>query len=132
LEKIKTIGDSFMATAGLLTPATNPALNCARCGLAMIAAAQALPPHWQIRVGVHVGPVIAGVVGRRKYQYDIWGDTVNTAARMEQAALPGSICVTADTWQRLAAHCEGSGQGKIHIKGKGELDLYRIERLRVK
>lgn len=131
LEKIKTIGDSFMATGGLLTPAPNPALNCVRCGLAMIAMARALSPHWQVRVGLHVGPVIAGVVGRRKYQYDIWGDTVNTAARMEQAALPGSICVTADTWQQLAAHCEGSGQGNIHIKGKGELDLYRIERLRV-
>lgn len=130
LEKIKTIGDSFMATAGLLTPATNPALNCVRCGLAMIAAAQTLPPHWQVRVGVHVGPVIAGVVGRRKYQYDVWGDTVNTAARMEQAALPGSICVTADTWQPLAADCDGAWQGNLHIKGKGALDLYRVERLR--
>jgi class 3 adenylate cyclase len=130
LEKIKTIGDSFMATAGLLTPATNPALNCIRCGLAMIARAQALPPHWQLRVGVHVGPVIAGVVGRRKYQYDVWGDTVNTAARMEQAASPGAICVTAETWQQLASECEGVCVGQTHIKGKGELDLFHIERLR--
>jgi len=130
LEKIKTIGDSFMATAGLLTPAANPALNCVRCGLAMIATAQTLPPRWQVRVGIHVGPVIAGVVGHRKYQYDVWGDTVNTAARMEQAALPGAICVTADTWQQLAADCVGAWQSKSHIKGKGELDLYRVERLR--
>jgi class 3 adenylate cyclase/CheY-like chemotaxis protein len=132
LEKIKTIGDSFMATAGLLTPLENSALNCVRCGLAMIAKARELPPHWQIRVGVHVGPVIAGVVGRRKYQYDVWGDTVNTAARMEHAATPGSICVTAETWQQVAAHCEGSSEGHASIKGKGELDLYRIERLRTK
>ena len=130
LEKIKTIGDTFMATAGLLTPLTNSALNCVRCGLAMIAKARELPPHWQIRVGVHVGPVIAGVVGRRKYQYDVWGDTVNTAARMEHAATPGSICVTAETWPQLAAHCEGSSEGHASIKGKGELDLYFIERLR--
>lgn len=130
LEKIKTIGDSFMATAGLLTPAANPALSCVRCGLAMIAAAQALPPHWQVRVGVHVGPVIAGVVGRRKYQYDVWGDTVNTAARMESAAWPGSVCVAADTWELLQPQCEGAHQGRADIKGKGELDLYRIERLR--
>jgi adenylate cyclase len=130
LEKIKTIGDSFMATAGLLAPLTNSALNCVRCGLAMIAKARELPPHWQIRVGVHVGPVIAGVVGRRKYQYDVWGDTVNTAARMEHAATPGSICVTAETWQQVSAHCEGSSEGHASIKGKGELDLYRIERLR--
>jgi adenylate cyclase len=98
----------------------------------MIAAAQTLPPHWQVRVGVHVGPVIAGVVGRRKYQYDVWGDTVNTAARMEQAATPGAICVTADTWQRLAADCEGAWQGRSHIKGKGALDLYRVQRLRTR
>jgi class 3 adenylate cyclase len=126
LEKIKTIGDSFMATAGLLAPATNPALDCVRCGLAMIAKAKELPPHWQVRVGIHAGPVMAGVVGRRKYQYDIWGDTVNTAARMEQAALPESICVTAETWQLLSSHCRGVRQGNAEIKGKGTLELYRI------
>jgi class 3 adenylate cyclase len=132
LEKIKTIGDSFMATAGLLAPATNPVLDCIRCGLAMIAQAKELPPYWKVRVGVHAGPVMAGVVGRRKYQYDIWGDTVNTAARMEQAALPGSICVTVDTWQLLAAHCQGVRQGNVEIKGKGALDLYRIDQLKDK
>ena len=130
LEKIKTIGDSFMATAGLLKAAENPALNSVRCGLAMAAAAQALPPHWQIRVGMHVGPVIAGIVGRRKYQYDIWGDTVNTAARMMQAATAGTLFVTAETWSRLSAHCEGSSQGRADIKGKGELVLYHVERMR--
>lgn len=131
MEKIKTIGDSFMATAGLLAPSTNPALDCVRCGLAMIARAKELPPHWQVRVGVHAGPVMAGVVGRRKYQYDIWGDTVNTAARMEHAALPGSICVTADTWRLLAAHCHGVRHGNVDIKGKGALDLYRIDQLKL-
>jgi adenylate cyclase len=130
LEKIKTIGDSFMATSGLLAPAANPALDCVRCGLAMIAKAKQLPPHWKVRVGVHAGPVMAGVVGRRKYQYDVWGDTVNTAARMEQAAPPGSICVTADTWQLVAAHCHGIRQGNVEIKGKGTLDLYCIDRLK--
>jgi class 3 adenylate cyclase/CheY-like chemotaxis protein len=130
LEKIKTIGDSFMATAGVLAPVANPALNCVRCGLAMIAAARTLPPHWQVRVGVHVGPLIAGVVGRHKYQYDVWGDTVNTASRMEQAAAPGSICVTADTWRQLDDHCHGVRQGRMQIKGKGLMDLYRVEGLR--
>lgn len=130
LEKIKTIGDAFMATAGLLTAVADPALQGARCGLAMIERARALPPHWQIRVGLHVGPVIAGIVGHRKYQYDVWGDTVNTASRLEAAATPGAICVTAETWQRLAAHCEGSPQGQTDLKGKGGLELYRIDRLR--
>lgn len=130
LEKIKTIGDSFMATAGLLTPAENPAMNCVRCGLAMIAAARELPPNWQVRVGVHPGPVIAGVVGHRKYQYDVWGDTVNIASRMESAAQPGTICVTAETWAQLAPDCHGSPQGRTEIRGKGELELYCIAGLR--
>ncbi len=130
LEKIKTIGDSFMATAGLLAPLENPALHCARCGLEMIATARALPPHWEVRVGVQVGPVIAGVVGRRKYQYDVWGDTVNTAARMEQAATPGSVCVNGETWKLLAPRATGQSQGVLKVKGKGDLELFRVESIR--
>src|SRR5438477_2675694 len=102
LEKIKTIGDAFMATAGLMTRLDNPALNCVRCGLDMVAAAQKLPANWQVRVGVHVGPVIAGVVGLRKYQYDVWGDAVNTASRLEQAAAARSVSVNKNTWNVLA------------------------------
>ncbi|KAB2659680.1 MAG: adenylate/guanylate cyclase domain-containing response regulator, partial [Verrucomicrobia bacterium] len=131
LEKIKTIGDSFMAAAGLAGPVANPALQCVACGLAMIAKARELAPHWELRVGVQVGPVIAGVVGRRKYQYDVWGDAVNTAARLENAASAGSVCVTTSAWRQVADHCEGTHQGSAQIKGKGELDLYRIDRLRV-
>ena len=126
LEKIKTIGDSFMGTVGLGEPVPNPALNCIRCGQEMIAAARRLPPYWEVRVGVHAGPVIAGVVGRRKYQYDVWGDTVNLAARMEACAEPGSLCVTASTWRRVADHCQGRPLGCLEIKGKGALDLFRI------
>ncbi len=126
LEKIKTIGDAFMATAGLLAPLENPALNSVRCGLDMIAAAKSLPPHWQVRLGVHVGPVIAGVVGRKKYQYDVWGDTVNTAARMEQAATAGSVCVNAETWKQVKDSCHGESQGLLQIKGKGEMEIFRI------
>jgi len=92
----------------------------------MTAAACELPPHWQVRVGVHLGPVIAGVVGRRKYQFDVWGDTVNTAARMEQASAPGAVSVNADTWTLLAADCRGESQGVISIKGKGEQEIFRV------
>jgi len=127
MEKIKTIGDSFMATVGLRAAVPNAALNCVQCGWEMIAGAQRLPPYWQVRVGVHVGPVIAGVVGRRKYQYDVWGDTVNLAARMEKAAEPGSVCVTAQTWQLLKGHCQSRPMGRIEIKGKGPLDLHRVD-----
>lgn len=126
LEKIKTIGDAFMATAGLLAPLENPALNAVRCGLDMVTAARDLPPHWEVRVGVHVGPVIAGVVGRKKYQYDVWGDTVNTAARMEEAATAGSVCVNAETWEALRACCRGQSHGRIPVKGKGEMEIFTI------
>jgi adenylate cyclase len=130
LEKIKTIGDSFMATAGLLAPLENPALACVRCGRAMLEAAPAQPPGWHVRVGVHAGPVIAGVVGRRKYQYDVWGDTVNLAARLEHAASPGVLCVTAETWRVLEPHCLGASLGALSVKGKGDLELFRVDALR--
>jgi class 3 adenylate cyclase len=130
LEKIKTIGDAFMATAGLLTPLENPALHCVRCGLKMVALAQTLPARWQVRVGVHVGPVVAGVVGRRKYQYDIWGDAVNTAARMQGAASPGSLCVNKETWNLVAERCSGRSLGHINVKGKGEQELFLVDAFR--
>jgi len=126
LEKIKTIGDSFMATAGLVTPLDNPALNCVSCGLDMVAAARKLSANRQVRVGVQVGPVIAGVVGHRKYQYDVWGDAVNTASRMEQAAPPGSVCVNKDTWNLVAERCSGRSLGRIELKGKGEQELFVV------
>jgi len=111
----------------LRSPLANPGLSCVQCGLKMIAAARRLPPYWEVRVGVHVGPVIAGIVGHRKYQYDIWGDTVNLAARMEEAAEPGSVCVTADTWRLLEGHCNGRPRGPLEVRGKGPLDLFQIE-----
>src|SRR5437773_3282151 len=126
LEKIKTIGDSFMATAGLVTPLDNPALNCVRCGLDMVVAARELPAQWQVRVGVHVGPVIAGVGGHRKYQYDVWGDAVNTASRMEQAGTAGSVCVNKDTWNLIAERCSGRSLGRIELKGKGKQELFVV------
>jgi adenylate cyclase len=129
LEKIKTIGDAFMATAGLLIPLENPALNCASCGLDMVAVARKLRPRWQVRVGIHVGPVIAGVVGHRKYQYDIWGDAVNTASRMQAAANAGSVCVNKETWNLIAKHCRGRPLGRINVKGKGKQELFLVDAL---
>jgi hypothetical protein len=128
LEKIKTIGDAFMATAGLSDPVENPSLNCVRCALDMIAAAESQPPYWKLRVGVHVGPVIAGIVGNKKYQFDVWGDTVNTAARMEQLGAPGVLTVSTDTWNCVNQSYSGSSQGMIKVKGKGEMEIFRIEK----
>ncbi len=126
MEKIKTIGDAYLCAAGLLSKSPNPTLDCVQCGLDMIRAAEALPIGWQLRVGIHTGPVVAGVVGKQKYQYDIWGDTVNAAARMETSARPGTVCVNAETWKHVEAHCQGTSLGFHDIKGKGQHELFAI------
>ena len=88
-----------------------------------------LPPNWHVRVGIHVGTVVAGIVGRRKYQYDVWGDAVNTAARMQSAPVAGSVRVSRDTWNLLAPHCSGQSVGRVEIKGKGEQELFVVNDL---
>lgn len=130
LEKIKTIGDAFMAAGGLIDPLENPSLNCVRAALEMTRAAEALPCKWTMHVGIHIGPVVAGVVGRSKYMYDIWGDTVNTAARVAGVDGSGRIHVSADVWSRVSAHVLGASSGLHPLKGKGDLELFHVESLR--
>ena len=125
LEKIKTIGDAFMAAAGLGS-GMDPAVASVRAGLEMLEAIARVPPHWQVRIGIHCGPVFAGVVGRRKYQYDIWGDTVNTAARIEQAAVPGAVCVSRPTWLRVAHAFTGKSLGVVPLKGKEPMEIFQV------
>ncbi|MCL4819753.1 MAG: response regulator [Vicinamibacteria bacterium] len=124
--KIKTIGDSFMSTAGLIVPLDNPVENAVSCGLEMIAGAKALPAAFDVRVGIHVGPVMAGVVGRRQYLFDIWGDAVNTASRVESHGLKGAVCVSDAAWKRIAGRFEGESRGIIPVKGKGEMEIHRV------
>ena len=130
LEKIKTIGDAFMATAGLLAPAENPTLNSVRCGLDMIAGLEHIKSPWKIRVGIHIGPVMAGVVGRRTFVFDVWGDTVNTAERIENNGTPGRVTVSAAAWEHVSAHCNGISLGSVPMKGIGDLEIFRIDGLR--
>jgi adenylate cyclase len=129
VQKIKTIGDAFMAAAGLLRPVENPVLNCVACGLEMIDAARRIPPHWELRVGIHVGSVVAGVVGKRRYLYDLWGDTVNFAARLESSGIPGKIALSTDAWGRVAHHARGESLGLVQIKGKGSCEVFRLDGL---
>ncbi|MBI3269487.1 MAG: response regulator [Planctomycetes bacterium] len=129
LEKIKTIGDAFMTTAGLLRPLSNPVLACVACGLEMVEASPRLAPGWHVRVGIHVGPVIAGVVGRRQYLFDVWGDTVNTAARMESVAVPNTVNVSDAAWREVEGHCRGRSRGVVAVKGKGDLETFVVEGL---
>jgi adenylate cyclase len=126
VEKIKTIGDAFMAASGLLRRVENPVLNCICCGLEMIAAAQAPPTNWNLRVGIHIGPVMAGVLGHRQYLFDVFGGTVNQAARLESQGTAGSIMLSVEAWQQVAHCCRGESLGLIRVKGIGELEMIRF------
>ncbi len=123
MEKIKTVGDEFMATAGLLMPNETPLLSAIKCGLEMATAARENKPNWEVRTGVHSGSVIAGIVGRDKYQFDVWGDTVNIAARMTGPGSPGTVAMTYETWLQVENDCQGKTLGRIDVKGKGEVEI---------
>jgi adenylate cyclase len=124
VEKIKTIGDAYMAAAGL--PGTNSAHTSAAAdlALAMRAAVDAAGPPWQVRIGLHAGPVIAGVIGTSKFVYDLWGDAVNTASRLETSAPPGRIQVSAAVAAALAPSFDLEPRGPIELKGKGATDAW--------
>ena len=96
----------------------------------MAEAARRAPPAWQLRIGVNVGPVIAGVVGRQKFAYDLWGDTVNVAARLSGFGDKGTIHLTAAAWSRVSGHCEGRPLGPVPLKGKGAVEVVQCLRLR--
>ena len=130
MEKIKTIGDEFMTTAGLLLANLTPLLSAVGCGLDMIVAARELDPHWEVRVGVNCGPVVAGIVGHQRYQFDVWGDTVNTAARMTSYGNSGTVTMSHDAWLQVQDDCEGRMVGQIEIKGKGGVDVIECYGLR--
>jgi adenylate cyclase len=126
LEKIKTIGDGYMASAGLILPNPEPLLSAVKCGLEMSGAVASVEPSWQIRVGVNSGPVIAGIVGGEKYQFDVWGDTVNVAARMERHGKPGSVTVPHEVWLQIQGDCLGRTLGSVQVKGKGEIEIIEV------
>ncbi len=130
VEKIKTIGDAYMAAAGVPVPRPDHAEAIASLALAMAAdvegSADVLGAPLAVRIGIDTGPVVAGVIGRSKFIYDLWGDTVNTASRMESHGVPGSIQVTARARQHLLPGFELSRRGTIDVKGKGQMDCYLL------
>lgn len=125
LEKIKTIGDAYMVVGGLPTPRPDHAQAVAEVALNMVRYIDETFAAWQppirIRVGINSGPVIAGIIGRHKFNYDLWGDTVNTASRMESHSLPGRIQVTAATYAALGDQYDFEPRGEIDVKGKGPM-----------
>ncbi|MDP1726617.1 MAG: adenylate/guanylate cyclase domain-containing protein [Bacteroidota bacterium] len=133
LEKIKTIGDAYMCAGGLPVP---DRFNAHKMTLAAIEMQKFLKNFNQentgnllseLRIGIHTGPVIAGVVGKRKFAYDIWGDTVNIASRMESCGEAGKINISDATYQIIKAEFDCTSRGKIAAKGKGEMDMYFVD-----
>lgn len=135
IEKIKTIGDAYMAAGGIpVANDTNP-VDAVNAGLEMQAfmaqwkrekERQGLPV-WELRLGVHTGEIVAGVVGKNKFAYDIWGDTVNLASRMESSGEAGMVNISGDTYELIKDHFQTEYRGKIKAKNKGEVDMYFVK-----
>jgi len=134
VEKIKTIGDAYMAVAGLPVHRTDHAQVMAKMALQMQEALNRFnATHgtaFEARIGLNSGPVVAGVIGRHKFVYDLWGDAVNVAARMESHGLPGRIQVSANTCHILSSHYSFEPRGEIDVKGKGMMETFLLEQER--
>jgi adenylate cyclase len=132
VEKIKTIGDNYMAVSGVPTPRSNHARMAAKFALDTIAATgrlrSRLPVPFTIRVGLHSGPVMAGVIGTRRFAYDVWGDTVNIAARMEAASEPNRVLVSTATVKALGNEYSFDGPHKIESKEGRVLETFFVSR----
>jgi class 3 adenylate cyclase len=130
LEKIKTIGDAYMAAGGLTESLENHAVRVVDLGLAMIDAARHVGnamADLQLRIGVHSGPVIGGVIGQDKFAFDIWGETVNIASRLESQGIANTVQVSAKTWRSVESAFGAEPRGPIRVRGYGLMDAYLID-----
>jgi class 3 adenylate cyclase len=128
LEKIKTIGDAYMVVGGLPGQPADHVGRVADMAIELCSAVRQLEvePRLRFRVGMHVGPVVAGVIGAKKFIYDVWGDTVNTASRMESHGVPGQIQVTQAVFDRLGDRYHFESRGTIDVRGKGPMQTYLL------
>jgi adenylate cyclase len=133
VEKIKTIGDAYMAVAGLPDPNPHPFAAIAKMALGMIDRLDRVNRHFgwplQIRIGIHSGPVVAGIIGAHRFIYDVWGDTVNVASRLEAYSLPNRIHVSQDIARHLAPPFSLEPRGSVDVKGKGKLETFFLSRI---
>lgn len=129
IEKIKTIGDAYMAASGVPTPRQDHAeimIEAAMELLKVFRDAEGFGHNLRLRIGIQTGPVVAGVIGRKKFAYDLWGDAVNTASRMESHGLPGEIQVTEAVFRKTSHRFEFTFRGNVEIKGKGPMPVYLV------
>ena len=135
LEKIKTIGDSYMCAGNIPSPTDDHAYKIIKAALEIqafmeehnIRRADRGLQAWEIRIGAHIGPVVAGVVGKKKYAYDIWGGAVNIASRMESNGTPGRVNISAHIYEVIKDRFQCTYRGKIYAKNLGDLDMYYVE-----
>ena len=138
MEKLKTIGDAYVAAGGVPTPNTTHALDAALLAVAVRQCVADVGREWEgtsmpsfaIRIGLHTGPLVAGVIGEQRFTYDLWGDTVNTASRMESGGEPGRINISAATHHLVEPFFECTPRGSIAVKNRTAVDMYFLERLR--
>jgi class 3 adenylate cyclase len=130
IEKIKTIGDCYMAVCGLPRPCADHTERMARMALRMADITQRygkkMDSNLQLRIGLNTGPVVAGVIGETKFIYDLWGDTVNLASRMESTGVPGAIQVTRSVYERLKDNYDLESRGLVAVKGKGQIETWLL------
>ena len=135
LEKIKTIGDSYMCAGGIPVEEEGHVFSMIKASIEMqdwikennIRRNNIGLASWDLRIGIHVGPIVAGVVGKKKYAYDIWGSTVNIASRMESNGEPGRVNISSTTYELIKEKYTCTYRGKIHAKNVGEIDMYFVE-----
>ncbi len=135
VEKIKTIGDAYMAAGGLPTQNNSHAMDVVKAALEIKDFMEKLKLErdqegrkcFELRLGIHTGSVVAGIVGINKFQYDIWGDTVNVAARMESSGEVGKVNISETTYEKVKDHFNTSYRGKIEAKNKGEINMYFVD-----
>ena len=126
VQKIKTIGDAFLATAGLPRPDPDPVGRLVRCGAEVIRTVAAHAAGWQVRIGIHVGPVMAGVIGATQFQFDVFGETVNLAARLQGLARPGGVVLSAAAWAAVNG-CVAATPREVDVHGIGRITLWDVQ-----